>query len=293
VLPLLLAGGAMVVPHPFGRPGGFGAPNLVAGAVLTTVAAFTLQRLTRHGVATLTAITVIALIAAVVTAPLADSQLRPGQVTPGAVLGGLLLLGIAPRIAVLVARIRPPDLPDPGDEVSPVTLNQIFDEEGGVEHEPDLSVERRARLAVTTLIGLVVASCVVVPVGAIATAAANPGGVLPSVLAATVTLILALRARAFPDRVQAIALMIAAVTTWLGVGFVLVIDYQSPVARLVVVAAVVAVLILGALAAVGLPGQRLSPVTRRLIDMIEFALIIVVPILCFVVMGVYAATRRV
>lgn len=292
-MPLLLAGGAMLVPRPYGHAGGFGAANIEAGAVLTAVAAFTLLRLAQLGVATLTAIAVVAVVATAATLPLADTRLRPGQATAGAVLAGLLLLGLAPRISVLVARIRPPDLPDPGDEVSPVTLNHIFDNEADAVHEPDRTVEARARLAVTTLIGLVAASCTAIPVGAIAAAVCHPRGVPEIGLAVTVTVVLALRARAFPDRIQAVALLTAAAATWLGVGFVLVVDFPTPMARLVVVGVVVVGLVLGCAAAAALPGARLSPVTRRVIDVIEFGLILVVPVLCFVIMGVYTATRRI
>ena len=58
---------------------------------------------------------------------------------------------------------------------------------------------------------------------------------------------------------------------------------------MVVAAATVA----GCVAAAQLPGRRLSPVARRVIDLVEYALILVVPVLTFWIMGVYTAARRI
>jgi type VII secretion integral membrane protein EccD len=206
-------------------------------------------------------------------------NLSSSQVASGTVLAGLVMLALAPRVAVLIARIRPPDLPDPGDEVSPATLNDIFDAESGGGNEPDLDIETRARLAVTSLIGLIVAVSIVMPIAMVIAAKAHPGGVREIVMAAAVTGILVLRSRSYPDRVQATALLASAVATLTGVGYVLVLAYQSPVSRLAVAVIVAAAVLSGCVASALLPGVRLSPVTRRVIDMIEYTLIIVVPIL--------------
>jgi len=44
-------------------------------------------------------------------------------------------------------------------------------------------------------------------------------------------------------------------------------------------------------AALRLPGKRLTPVTRRIIDLIEYGLILVVPVIAFWIMGIYTAMR--
>ncbi|AHH16420.1 putative type VII secretion system integral membrane protein EccD [Nocardia nova SH22a] len=305
-IPLLFAGGAMLVPPAYGEPGAFAAANFAAGSVVAAVAAATMMRVTRFGIATLMSVTVLGLVltAAAVPATYVDLELR--QVAAGVVFAGLVLLTAAPRLAVLVARIRPPDLPDPGSEVSPSTLTDIFDAEAAREGDPEgeeeaerdrkqalTGIEARARLAVTSLRGLMAAVAVLLSVSTVIAAAMSPGGIREIVMAAAVAGLLALRSRWYPDRVQAIALVTAAAVTVAGVGFVLVDAYETPFARLVVVLTVVGLAVLACVAALRLPGKRLSPVTRRVIDLIEYALIVIVPVLAFWIMGIYTAMRAI
>src|SRR5690606_8240753 len=123
------------------------------------------------------------------------------QVAGGAVFVGLVLLTLAPRIAVLIAKIRPPDLPDPGNEVNPATLTDIFDAETHRDVEQDaedaaaaeqtrrsneVGIESRARLAVTSLRGLVVAISGLLSVATVICAAVSPGGIREIVMGAAV-----------------------------------------------------------------------------------------------------------
>lgn len=305
-LPLLFAGGAMLVPPAFGRPGPFAAANLAAGAVVVVAAAAVMLRLTRIGAATLTAVLILGVAVTASILPAAYLDVSVPQVAAGAAFVGVLLLTGAPRLAVVAARIRPPDLPDPGNEVAPATLTDIFDAETaraeGAEQESaeaeetapaNIGIEARARLAVTTLRGLVVAGAGLLSVATVVSAAASPGGVREIVLGAAVTGMLVMRSRWHPDRVQAVALVIAATVTVIGVGFVLVSAYSTAPARLVVALVVAAAMVAGCVAAAQLPGKRLSPVTRRIIDVVEYALILVVPVLAFWIMGIYTAARRI
>ncbi|WP_406231641.1 type VII secretion integral membrane protein EccD [Nocardia sp. NBC_01009] len=303
--PLLFAGGAMLVPPAYDQPGPFAAANWAAGAVVAAVAAATMMRLTGFGIATLMAVTVLGVCVTVAALPEAYLDLSLGQVSGGTVFVALVLLNIAPRLAVVIARIRPPDLPDPGNEVSPATLTDIFDAETAREgHEEiednerqlrraEVGIEGRARLAVTSLRGLIAAVSILLSVATVITAAVSPGGVREIVMAAAVAGVLAMRARWFPDRVQAIALISAAAVTVSGVAFVLVRAYETPGARLVVVLVVAIAACAGCVAAVRLPGKRLSPVTRRMIDLVEYALVVVVPVIAFWIMGVYTAMRAI
>ncbi|MDN2502766.1 type VII secretion integral membrane protein EccD, partial [Nocardia nova] len=223
--------GAMLVPPAYGEPGAFAAANIAAGAVVAAVSAATMMRVTRFGIATLMSVTVLGVVitAAAVPATYLDLALR--QVTAGLVFAGLIVLTAAPRLAVVIARIRPPDLPDPGSEVSPSTLTDIFDAEAAREADPELEeqderdrrrarsgIEARARLAVTSLRGLMAAVAVLLSVATVVTAAASPGGIREIVLAVAVAGILVLRSRWFPDRVQALALVSAAAVTLAGLG---------------------------------------------------------------------------
>ncbi|MCC3326368.1 type VII secretion integral membrane protein EccD [Nocardia abscessus] len=301
--PLLFAGAAMLVPPAYGQPGPFAAANLAAGAVVAAVAAATMMRLSGVGIATLMAVTVLGIMLTAAALPLTYAGLSVGQVAGGVVFVGIVLLTMAPRLAVVIARIRPPDLPDPGTEVSPNTLTDIFDAETvreGDEHTAvgeqqrladEVGIESRARLAVTSLRGLIAAISTVLAVSVVICAAVSPGGVREIVMAAAVGGLLAMRARWHPDRVQAIALISGSAVTVCGVGFVLVGAYETPVARLVVGLVVALAACAACLAALRLPGKRLSPVTRRVIDLVEYALILVVPVIAFWIMGVYTAMR--
>ncbi|MFX0579075.1 type VII secretion integral membrane protein EccD [Nocardia nepalensis] len=306
-IPLLFAGGAMLVPPAYGEPGPFEAANLAAGSVVAAVAAAAIMRMTRLGIATLMAVTVLGATSATAAIPLTYLDLSVHQVAGGAVLVGLILLTSAPRMAVVIARIRPPDLPDPGNEVAPATLTDIFDAESARDdadldsaedterrrEQAGVGIEGRARLAVTSLRGLMAATSVLLSVAAVISIASSPGGIREIVLAVAVAGLLAMRSRWFPDRVQAIALITAACAIVVGVGFVLINAYNSAPAHLVVVLAVTVAALAGCVAAVQLPGRRLSPVTRRIIDLIEYALILVIPIISCWIMGIYTAMRAI
>lgn len=306
-IPLLFAGGAMLVPPAYGEPGPFEAANLAAGSVVAAVTAAAIMRVTKLGIATLMAVTVLGVAAAAAAIPLTYLDLSVRQATGGAALVGLVLLTAAPRLAVVIARIRPPDLPDPGNEVSPATLTDIFDAESARDdadlesaedaernrEQAGVGIEGRARLAVTSLRGLIAATSVLLAVAVVASAACSPGGIREIVLAAAVAGLLAMRSRWFPDRVQAIALISAAAAIVVGVGFVLVGAYGTAPAHLMVVLLVAVAAIAGCVAAVQLPGRRLSPVTRRIIDLIEYALILVIPIISCWIMGIYTAMRAI
>lgn len=299
-IPLLFAGAAMLVPPAYGHPGPFAAANIAAGAVTAAAAAVAMLRLTRVGITALIAVTALGSVVAVAAIAEVYLDLSIRQVAGGAVFAGLILLTAAPRLAVLAARIRPLDLPDPGTEVAPDTLSDIFDAEStrtdaDEDNGWDASsgIEVRARSAVTSLRGLVLAVAVLLAGAAVLTADVSPGGVREIVLGVAVAGLLVLRSRWYPDRLQAITLITASALTVIGVGGELIGAYGTAPARLVVALAVALAAVAGYLAAQRLPGVRLSPVTRRIIDLVEYALILVVPVLTCWIMGIYTAMRRI
>ncbi|NKY54035.1 type VII secretion integral membrane protein EccD [Nocardia vermiculata] len=304
-LPLLFAGGAMLVPPAYGQPGGFAAANIAAGSVVAAVAALTMLRASGLGTSVLTAVVTAGTVLTVAALVPSYGDVDVEKVAGGVVFAALILLTMAPRLAVVAARIRPPDLPDPGNEVAPATLTDIFDAETvrdeHADREPEADrdahvntgIESRARRAVTSLRGLVIAASGLFAGGVIVTAAAAPGGIRELVLGAAVAGILVMRARWYPDRVQALSLCAAAASTVVGVAAVTVGAYATPGARLVVVAVVALAAAAGCVAALRLPGKRLSPVTRRVIDLVEYALILVVPVVTFWIMGIYTAMRAI
>ncbi|MFF2554687.1 type VII secretion integral membrane protein EccD [Nocardia sp. NPDC058058] len=300
-IPLLAAGAAMLVPLPYGRHGLFEGSNLATGAAVATVVATIRLRSTRVGLPVLLGTAVLGSLLTVAAGFASALGFSVRQVSGAAVLAGLLLLTAAPRLAVLVARIRPPDLPDPGREVDHGTLTDIFDAEAAGPGEEEqsaaqrnratLSLENRARLAVNGLRGLIVAASIVLAGAAVLSAWQSPGSVREIVLAVAVSGVLILRARWYPDRVQAMALITAAATIVLGVGFVLVGAYSTAPSRLVVVVVIAALAIAGCVAGARLPTVRLSPVIRRVIDLIEYAFVLTVPVLACWIMGIYTAMR--
>ncbi|MFI5715863.1 type VII secretion integral membrane protein EccD [Nocardia sp. NPDC051750] len=305
-VPLLFAGSAMLVPPAYGDPGPFAPANIAAGAVVVAVAMVGLMRATGSGIATLMAVTGLGVVVAAAVLPMTYADLLPRQVAGGAVFVGLILLSIAPRIAVAIARIRPPDLPDPGSEVSPSTLTDIFDAaatpDGDLDAEASAEaeqrrkshedgIESRARLAVTSLRGLMTAIAALLSISTVICAVVSPGGIREIIMGAAVAGLLAMRSRWYPDRVQAIALVSGATVVVLGIAAVLVGHYETSFARLTVVV-IVGIIACGAcVAALRLPGVRLNPVTRRIIDIIEYLLIVIVPVIAFWIMGVYTAMR--
>ncbi|WP_327147996.1 type VII secretion integral membrane protein EccD [Nocardia sp. NBC_01329] len=304
-VPLLFAGSAMLVPPAHGEPGPLAPANIAAGAVVVAVAMAATMRVTGSGIATLMAVTGLGVVITMAVIPLTYLDLLVRQVAGGAVFVGLILLTLAPRIAVAIARIRPPDLPDPGSEVSPGTLTDIFDaastsdgdtdaeapDDSGQRENNAVGIESRARLAVTSLRGLITAVSALLAIATVICAVVSPGGIREIIMGTAVAGLLAMRSRWYPDRVQALALVIGSAIVVLGLGAVLVGHYESSFARLTVVILVVAAACGACVAALRLPGKRLTPVTRRVIDLIEYLLILVVPVIAFWIMGVYTAMR--
>ncbi|WP_233434628.1 type VII secretion integral membrane protein EccD [Nocardia yamanashiensis] len=302
-LPLIAIGAAMLVPPPHGVPGPFTAANLAAGAAAAAIVALTLLRSTSFATPMLVATVTGGALLAPAAGAAAFLDISARQVTGGVVFAGLILLTAAPRLAVFLASIRPPDLPDPGKEVSASTLNDIFDAESatpgdelgdpdGEDRRPRHTIESRARLAVTSLRGLIVAAAATLAGAAVLTAHAAPGGIRELVLAVAVAGVLLMRARWYPDRVQASVLVAATTVTVAGTAWALVEAYHTPAARTAVTLAVAAIAAAGCAAGTKLPGVRLSPVVRRIIDLVEYLLILAIPVLSCWIMGVYTAMRR-
>lgn len=308
-LPLLFAGTAMLVPTAYGQPGPFGPANFAAAAVITALTAVAASRSTGVATTLLTAVIATALVATIGLFVVAMTDLATTRVLGGVVLGGLILLTFAPRLAMALSRIRPPDLPDPGNEVSPATLEDLFEIETArrnrlhedsstddTDDDPDraaIDFETRARLAVLHLRGLTAATTLVLTIAALGSAAHSPGGIREILQAVAVSGVLAMRARWYPDRVQAIALLTGATVTVLGLTSVLVGTYESEYARTVIVLVFAATASIASIALARLPDRRLSPVTRRLIDLVEYAMILAVPVLACWIMGVYTAMRSI
>ncbi|WP_281202129.1 type VII secretion integral membrane protein EccD [Nocardia jejuensis] len=299
-IPLLAAGAAMLVPLPYGQHGPFDAANLAAAAAVTTIIAVIALRTTRLGLPTLLATTVLGTVLTLAASLATTLDISLRQISAATALAGLLLLTTAPRLAVLIARIRPPDLPDPGREVNHSTLTDIFDAEltGPDEQQSvpprdraSLSLEHRARLAINGLRGLIAAASILLAGTAVLLAQQSPGGIREILTGTAIAGVLVMRARWYPDRVQALALLSAAAATVLGIGAVLVNSYETAPARVMVTLTIAALATAGCSAGARLPAMRLSPVVRRTIDLIEYTFVLTIPILTCWIMGIYTAMR--
>lgn len=299
---LLFAGAAMMVPPPYGHAGPFTAANLTAGTAVAAIVGAALLRSTRFGTAALLAVTTLGSVLALATGVMMLCDLSTRQVAAGVVLTGLVLLTAAPRLATLAGRIRPPDLPDPGREVAAGSLADIFDAESTPGEEdpeipapqrPSAGIEIRARAAVQSLRGFITTLSVLLAGAAVITLATTRGGVREIVMAAAVSGLLILRARWFPDRVQATMLIGAGAVAIVGIGALLVDAADTGTSRTIIALIIAIVAVAGCAAAMKLPGRRLSPIVRRLIDLGEYLLILVVPVLACWIMGIYTAMRRI
>lgn len=104
--------------------------------------------------------------------------------------------------------------------------------------------------------------------------------------------VLVLRGRSLTDRVQAITFFVGAFVLLTGFTLVTVFGTDSPVVAVAVIVTVLAVVIAAAAAGLLLPGIKMSPITLRRIEQLEFLLILSIAPLVFWVIGAYSALRN-
>jgi len=104
--------------------------------------------------------------------------------------------------------------------------------------------------------------------------------------------VLVLRGRSLTDRVQSITFFIAAFLLLAGFTMVVVAGAGSPAAALAVIVPVLAVVIAATVAGLLLPGTKMSPITLRRIEQLEFLLILSIAPLAIWVIGAYSALRN-
>ncbi|WP_345425460.1 type VII secretion integral membrane protein EccD, partial [Actinomycetospora chlora] len=199
--------------------------------------------------------------------------------------GALALVAAAllPRTGIALARLPLPRVPGSAEELA--------DDPGVAEHA---DIERRADRAHAALSGLVL-GCGVVTAGAVTVLALSPvpgwRGVAGWVLAALLTVLLALRSRTYANGVQAVALLVCALLAGAGllVGWLLV--APPPVAALAVPAVALAGGAVALVLGVVVPRRRFSPVARRAVDVLEAIGIAAALPIALAVMDLYTAMR--
>lgn len=299
--PLLAGAAAIAVPLPRGV-NSLGAPQLAAAA--TTVFFLTLLSRggprQRHEVASFVVITSIAVTAAAVAYGYGYQHWVPA----GAIAFGLFIVTNAAKLTVAVARIALPPIPVPGETVDneelldPVTAQDATNEETptwqAIIASAPASAARlteRSLLAKQLLVGYVAAGTLILAIGAIAVVVHGHFFVHSLVIAGLITVICAFRSRLYADRWCAWALLAAAVVIPTGLTAKLSLWYPHYAWMFLTIylgLAVVTLIVVGATAQI----RRVSPVTKRILELIDGAMVAsIIPLLLWVT-GVYDMVRN-
>jgi type VII secretion integral membrane protein EccD len=278
--PLLLARVAAPAAVPLAAAAGWAAMPGAAGAALLafaaagTVAAVA-QLLLRVVAPVLVGSVVVAVLGAVAVLGVRFGLTGPAAaaaVAAVAVVAGPLL----PRVAIRLAGLPRPVIPEDGDELA----------DAGPEELPPEELAERADLARGYLAGLAGACAATAAVGAVT--AATAGGWMGPAFAAVTVVVLALRARGYADAGPARAAQVAAI----GAGLVLAgLAAQHGDALRLVAAAGLLVTVGAGLAGLGRTGPPGSPVSRRAVNILEGLLVAATVPLALGAMDLYAMVR--
>lgn len=301
-VPLLAGAAALAVPLPEGN-GFLGAPQIAAAAAVVAIVAVVTRGGPKQQAETASFAAVAA--TAAVLAAVAYGYGWQSWVPAGAVAFGLIVVTNAAKLTVAVARIALPPVPAPGESVSYDDLLDPVSGPSGSEESTSMwqaiiasvpesaaRLTERSALAKRLLVGFVAAGSLVLAIGAVAVL--QPGHFLVHslIVVALVATVCAFRSRLYVDRWCAWWLLAASVavplgamlrlcwwfprTSWLILGCFLLI-------------AVLALVLLGA----GEGGRRLSPVTKRSLELVDgTAIAAVIPLLLWIA-GLFDVLRNI
>jgi type VII secretion integral membrane protein EccD len=299
--PVLAGAAALAVPLP-ADASSLGAPQVAgAGAVVLLLTLGT--RGGPRGRAALAAFVAVT-ATAITLAAVATGYDWQYWVPAGAVAFGLFVVTNAAKLTVAVARIALPPIPAPGESVAhdelldPVAAPEASDEESAtwqaiIASVPDSAarLHERSVLAKKLLIGFVTAGALVLATGAIAVVVEGHFFIHSLIVAGLVTSICGFRSRLYAERWCAWALLAAAAAIPTGVMVRLCLWYPGS-AWLVL--AIYGALVLVVLVAIGATDgvRRVSPVTKRILEMVDGAAIAaVIPLLLWIA-SVYDVLRN-
>ena len=224
-------------------------------------------------------------------------------VPAGAIAFGLFVVTNAAKLTVAVARIALPPIPAPGETVSndelldPVTMSDTSEEsetwQAIIASVPDSAARltERSRLAKRLLIGFLTAGALILTAGSIAVVVQAHFFLHSMIVAGLVMVVFGFRSRLYAERWCAWALMAAAVAIPTGLMVRLCLWYPERawlVLAVYLAVAVVAVILIGATDGV----RRVSPVTKRILELLDGAAIAaVIPMLLWIA-GVYDLLRN-
>jgi len=281
-----------------------GAPQLAGAAAVILIVVLATRGGPRKRAAVAAFLAVIA--AAVTGAAIAYGYGGASWVPAGAIALGLIVVTNAAKLTVAVARIALPPIPAPGEVIAneelldPVAAHSnVIDEESAtwraiIDSVPDSAARltERSTLARQLLIGFLSAGVTVLTYGAIAIVVQGHFFVHSLIVAGLVTVVCGFRSRLYAERWCGWALLAATVAIPTGVMIKLV-SWDADSAWLVIVLyvalALVALITVGATDGVG----RVSPVTKRILELTDGAAIAaVIPLLLWIA-GVYDNIRNI
>jgi type VII secretion integral membrane protein EccD len=298
----LAGAAALAVPLPAGIDG-LGAPNVAGAAavVLLVVLATRGGPRKRAEVASFLAVAAVAVTAAATAYGYGWQDWVPA----GAIAFGMVVVTNAAKLTVAVARIALPPIPAPGETVAndelldPVSTNEASDEESPTWQaiiasvpESAARLTERSHLAKQLLVGFLSAGALVLAAGAIAVVVQGHFFIHSLIVAALVTAVCGFRSRLYAERWCAWALLAATVVIPTGVVVRLSLWYPHSawlVLGIYVAAVIVALILVGATEGV----RRVSPVTKRILELFDGAAIAaVIPLLLWIA-GVYDVLRNI
>lgn len=300
-LPALAGAAALAVPLPRGFDS-WGAPQAAGAAAVVLLVTLASRGGPRRRAELAAFLSVTSLAAA--AAAIAFGYGWEYWAAAGAIAFGLIVVTNAAKLTVAVARIALPPIPAPGETVTndelldPVATSDLTGEESPtwqaiIASVPDSAarLHERSELAKRLLVGFVTAGALVLSAGAIGVVVQGHFFVHSMIVAGLVTTICAFRSRLYAERWCAWALLAAAVLIPTGVMVRLVLWYPDKawlVLSLYTAAGIVALIAIGATAGV----RRVSPVTKRILELLDGAAIAaVIPLLLWIA-SVYDVLRN-
>lgn len=300
--PLIAATAALITPLPHGMHS-LGSPQLAGAA--TAVLFVTLMarsRLRRHReFASFAIITSIAITAAAIAYDYGYQHWVP----PGAIAFGLFIITNAAKLTVAFARIALPPIPVPGEIVDneelldPVSTQDTANEETPAWQTILASVPastarftERSKLAKQLLTGYVTAGALVLAVGATTVVVRGYFFVHSMAVASLIAVVCGFRSRLYVERWCAWALMAAAVAipTVLAAKLSLWYPHYAWLTLTThLLSGVTALAVVGATARI----HRVSPVVKRLLELVDGAVVAsIIPLLLWIT-GVYDMVRNI
>ncbi|GAA3538240.1 type VII secretion integral membrane protein EccD [Amycolatopsis ultiminotia] len=273
-VPLAFVSGFYIVPGLSVRA------NLLLGAVLMLIVAAVCILVVGAGIRVFIAAATAGAFGAVafLVATLVTSATTPA-VAAGVVAVALACISLLPRTTIWLAKLPLPHVPGTAEELK---------EDSGF---PDYhAIEQRTSVAHDYMTGLMIGCGATAALSAVI--AATAPNVFGPILGVVATLVLLLRARAYANGAQAIALlttgMIAAAGILLGWLFSVQAEYRLLYVFVVLVLVAAGSLVVGVI----FPNQRFSPPLRRTVEIIEAICIAVVLPLALGVMDLYMTLRH-